>query len=128
MVLLKAIEGGETTHFSGMMSAVPNPCARNLGDEGMLRLVKIFSVHFGGWSPVVFLLGTEFSVVVLNVASCPIGLVAASRFKMLDSQSGSANVGSVSICFHDFAADVPQKIIFWIISPPFFKFICLPRL
>ena len=39
---------------------------------------------------------------VLGVGMGPIGLVAALRFKMLDSQLDSSNMGTVPIDFHDF--------------------------
>ena len=39
---------------------------------------------------------------VLGVGMGPIGLVAALRFKMLDSQPDSSNMGPVWIDFHDF--------------------------
>ena len=41
-------------------------------------------------------------MVVLAVGSGPIGLVAALRFKMLDSQLDSSNMGPVPIDVHDF--------------------------
>ena len=50
-----------------------------------------------GFSP-----GFECCVAVLGVGKGPIGLVAALRFKMLDSQLDSSNMGPVPIDFHDF--------------------------
>ena len=49
-----------------------------------------------------FLLDFEFSIAVLGVGSGPIGLVAALRFKILDSQPDSSNMGPVWIDVHVF--------------------------
>ena len=44
----------------------------------------------------------QFYMAVLGVGRGPIGLVAALRFKRLDSQPDSSNMGSVSTDFHEF--------------------------
>ena len=44
----------------------------------------------------------EIDVAVFGVGMGPIGLVAALRFKMLDSQPDSSNMGPVSLDFHKF--------------------------
>ena len=49
-----------------------------------------------------FLVDFEFSMADLGVGRVPIGLVAPLRFKMLDSQPDSSNMGQVSIDFHEF--------------------------
>ena len=49
-----------------------------------------------------FLADFEFYTVVLGVRRGPIGLVAALRFKILDSQPDSSNMGPVWIDFHVF--------------------------
>ena len=47
-----------------------------------------------------FFLDFEFYMAVLGVGRGPIGLVAPSRFKTLDSQPEKSNMGPVSIKFH----------------------------
>ena len=49
-----------------------------------------------------FLVDFEFSMAVLGVGRVPIGLVTPLRFKWLDSQPDSSNMGPVSIDFHEF--------------------------
>ena len=49
-----------------------------------------------------FLLDFEFSMAALGVGRVPIGLVAPLRFKWLDSQPDSSNMGPVSTDFHEF--------------------------
>ena len=49
-----------------------------------------------------FLADFEFYMAVLGVPSGPIGLVAALRFKILDSQPEKSNMGPVWTDFHDF--------------------------
>ena len=49
-----------------------------------------------------FLADFEFYMAVLGVGRGPIGLVAALRFKILDSQPDSSNMGTVWIDFHVF--------------------------
>ena len=49
-----------------------------------------------------FLLDFEFYMAVLGFPSGPIGLVAALRFKILDSQPEKSNMGPVWTDFHDF--------------------------
>ena len=49
-----------------------------------------------------FLADFEFSMAVLGVGRVPIGLVAPLRFKWLDSQPDSSNMGPVSTDFHEF--------------------------
>ena len=49
-----------------------------------------------------FLPDFEFYMTVLGVGRGPIGLVAALRFKTLDSQPDSSNMGPVPTDFHDF--------------------------
>ena len=49
-----------------------------------------------------FLADFEFYMAVLGVPSGSIGLVAAWRFKWLDSQPDSSNMGPVSTDFHEF--------------------------
>ena len=49
-----------------------------------------------------FLPDFEFSMAVLGVGRVPIGLVAPLRFKWLDSQPDSSNMGPVSTDFHEF--------------------------
>ena len=49
-----------------------------------------------------FLADFEFYMAVLGVPSGPIGFVAPWRFKWLDSQPDSSNMGPVSTDFHDF--------------------------
>ena len=49
-----------------------------------------------------FLVDFEFSMAVLGVGRVPIGLVAPLRFKWLDSQPDSSNMGPVSTDFHEF--------------------------
>ena len=53
-------------------------------------------------SVLVFLVDFEFSMAVLGVGRVPIGLVAPLRFKWLDSQPDSSNMGPVSTDFHEF--------------------------
>ena len=43
-----------------------------------------------------------FYIAVLGIPSGPIGLVAPLRFKMIDSQPDSSNMGPVPTNFHDF--------------------------
>ena len=49
-----------------------------------------------------FLPDFAFYMAVLGAGRGPIGLVAPLRFKILDSQPDSSNMGPVSIDFHDF--------------------------
>ena len=49
-----------------------------------------------------FVVDFEFDIAVLGVGRCPIGLIAALRFRMLDSQPDSSNMGPVSIDFRVF--------------------------
>ena len=49
-----------------------------------------------------FLIDFEFYMAVLGVGRGPIGLVAPLRFKTLESQPDSSNMGPVSIDFPDF--------------------------
>ena len=49
-----------------------------------------------------FLVDFEFSMAVLGVGRVPIGLVAPLRFKWLDSQPDSSNMGPVSTDVHEF--------------------------
>ena len=56
----------------------------------------------GSVGSVGFLVDFEFSMAVLGVWRVPIGLVVALRFKWLDSQPDSSNMGPVSTDFHDF--------------------------
>ena len=56
----------------------------------------------GSVGSVGFLVDFEFSMAVLGVGRVPIGLVAPLRFKWLDSQPDSSNMGPVSIDFHEF--------------------------
>ena len=49
-----------------------------------------------------FLPDFEFSMAVWGVGRNPIGLVASLRFKWLDSQPDSSNMGPVSTDVHDF--------------------------
>ena len=49
-----------------------------------------------------FLPDFEFCMAVLGVGRGPIGLVAPSRFKILDSQPDSSNMGPVQVDFHVF--------------------------
>ena len=44
----------------------------------------------------------EFYIAVLGVGRGPIGLLAPSRFKILDSQPDSSNMDPVPTNFHDF--------------------------
>ena len=48
------------------------------------------------------LIDFEFYTAVLGVGMGPIGLVAPWRFKTLDSQPDSSNMGPVPIDFHEF--------------------------
>ena len=48
-----------------------------------------------------FLVIFELCLAVLGVPSGPIGFVAPLRFKILDSQPDSSNMGPVPIDFHD---------------------------
>ena len=48
-----------------------------------------------------FLTDFESYMAVWGVGMCPIGLVAPSRFKTLDSQPEKSNMGPVSASFHD---------------------------
>ena len=48
-----------------------------------------------------FLVDFEFSMAVLGVGRVPIGLVAPLRFKWLDSQPDSSNMGPVSTDFQE---------------------------
>ena len=48
-----------------------------------------------------FLVDFEFLMAVLRVGRGPIGLVAPLRFKWLDSQPDSSNMGPVSTDFHE---------------------------
>ena len=56
----------------------------------------------GSVGSVGFLVDFEFSMAVLGVGRVPIGLVAPLRFKWLDSQPDSSNMGPVPTDFHDF--------------------------
>ena len=56
---------------------------------------------------------------VLGVGSGPIGLVAALRFKIIDSQPDSSNMGPVPTVFHDFR--LFQKLA-WLSGPLFIVF------
>ena len=56
----------------------------------------------GSVGSVGFLVDFEFSMAVLGVGRVPIGLVAPLRFKWLDSQPDSSNMGPVSTDFHEF--------------------------
>ena len=56
----------------------------------------------GSVGSVGFLPDFEFSMAVLGVGRVPIGLVAPLRFKWLDSQPDSSNMGPVPTDFHDF--------------------------
>ena len=55
---------------------------------------------FSGQS-VRFLVEFEFSMAVWGVGRVPVGLVAPLRFKWLDSQPDSSNIGPVSTDFHE---------------------------
>ena len=50
-----------------------------------------------------FLEDFEFYMAILGVGRVPIGLVAPWRFKTLDSQPDSSNMGPVPIDVHEFA-------------------------
>ena len=63
-----------------------------------------FSGQWGRWGPLDFLPDFEFSMAVLGVGRVPIGLVAPLRFKWLDSQPDSSNMGPVSTDFNEFCA------------------------
>ena len=67
-----------------------------------IRLMAKFSGQSGQLGPVDFLFDFEFYMAVLWVGSGPIGFVAPCRFKILDSQPDSLNMGPVPIDFHDF--------------------------
>ena len=54
----------------------------------------------GSVGSVGFSVDFEFSMEVLGVGRVPIGLVAPLRFKWLDSQPDSSNMGAVSTNFH----------------------------
>ena len=56
----------------------------------------------GSVGSVGFLVDFEFSMAVLGVGRVPIGLVTPLRFKWLDSQPDSSNMGPVSTDFHEF--------------------------
>ena len=56
----------------------------------------------GSVGSVGFLVDFEPSMTVLGVGRVPIGLVALLKFKWLDSQPDSSNMGPVSIDFHGF--------------------------
>ena len=56
----------------------------------------------GSVGSVGFLVDFEFSMAVLGVGRVPIGLVAPLRFKWLDSQPDSSNMGPVPTDVHDF--------------------------
>ena len=49
-----------------------------------------------------FLADFEFYIAVLGVPSGPIGFAAPLRFKMLDSQPDSSNMGPIPTDFNDF--------------------------
>ena len=53
-------------------------------------------------------------MVVLGVRRGPIGLVAALRFKILDSQPDSSNMGPVWIDVHDFCVFFVSPMAFWL--------------
>ena len=59
-------------------------------------------------SAIRFLLDFEFYMVVLGVRRGLIGFLAPWRFKWLDSQPDSSNMGPVSNDFHDFS-DFPKS-------------------
>ena len=56
----------------------------------------------GSVRPVGFLVDFEFSMAVFGVGRVSSGLVAPLRFKWLDSQPDSVNMGPVSTDFHEF--------------------------
>ena len=66
----------------------------------VIRLMAKFSGHWGRRAG--FLVDFEFSMAVLGVGRVPIGLVAPLRFKWLDSQPDSSNMGPVSTDLHEF--------------------------
>ena len=66
----------------------------------------------------------EFYMAVSGVGRAPIGLVAALRFKIRDSQPDSSNMGPVSIIFHDFR--LFQKKLSWLPGPLFIVFSAQP--
>ena len=55
----------------------------------------------GSVGSVGFLVDFEFSMAVLGVGRVPIGLVTPLRFKWLDSQPDSSNMGPVPTDFHE---------------------------
>ena len=56
----------------------------------------------GSAGSVGFLVDVEFCMAVLGVGRVPIGLVAPLRFKWIDSQPDSSNIGPVSTDLHEF--------------------------
>ena len=62
-----------------------------------------FSGQMSRWGLVFWLhFESHIDIVVLGIRRFHIGLVAALRFKRLDSQPDSSNMGSVPTDFHDF--------------------------
>ena len=61
-----------------------------------------FSEQWGRLGPLDFLADFEFYMAVWGVSSGPIGFVAASRVKWLDSQPEKSNMGPGWTDFHDF--------------------------
>ena len=77
-----------------------------------IRLMAKFSGQWGRWGPLDFWSILNFCMAVLGVGRVPIGLVAPLRFKWLDSQPDSSNMGPVSTDFHefrDFRKSEPQE-------------------
>ena len=56
----------------------------------------------GSVGSVGFLVDFEFSMTVLGIGRVPIGFVTPLRFKWLDSQPDSSNMGPVSTDLHEF--------------------------
>ena len=57
---------------------------------------------FGPWGPLEFFGDFKFYMAIWGVGRCPIGLVAALRLRMLDSQPDSLNMGPFPTDFHEF--------------------------
>ena len=69
-----------------------------------------------------FLVDFEFYMAVLGVGMCPIGLVAPSGLKTLDSQPEKSNMGPASTNFHDFELFRKVATTLW---PGIYRVFCL---
>ena len=79
-----------------------NSWSQNAQQVLVTRLMAKFSGQLGRWGSLDFFAEFAFYMAVWGFGRVPIALVASLRFKLLDSQPDSSNMGPVSTDFHEF--------------------------